>query len=153
MKVTVGSTAGSSGRYFAALLRDLGYRSTLRVHQDIAAYFQMIFDPRTRPQMALSAWGADTGAPSQFAGPYTCDWKDSLTGYCDRGFETRVDAALAARGPQAGARWKEAYAYLADAAPAVPLVNHRTVVLVSDRVGNFQHHPSWLSLLDRLWVR
>jgi peptide/nickel transport system substrate-binding protein len=143
----------TTGEFFVSLLRRLGYRSTLRVHKDIGAYFQLIFDPRTRPQMALSAWGADTGAPSQFAGLYTCDWPGSLTGYCDRGFETRVDAALAARGPEAGARWKEAYSYLAEAAPAVPLVNHRTVVFVSDRVGNYEQHPSWLSLLDRLWVR
>ena len=45
------------------------------------------------------------------------------------------------------------YRRLADAAPALPLVNRRTVVLISDRVGNYQYHPMWSTLLDQLWVR
>ena len=101
--------------------------------------------------MALSAWGADTGAPSQFAGLFTCDWParaslDTATAASKRASTRRSRHA----GPEAGARWKEAYTYLADAAPVVPLVNHRNVVLVSDRVGNYQHHPFVVSLLDRL---
>ena len=38
-------------------------------------------------------------------------------------------------------------------APAVPMTNHRAVVLVSKRVGNVQQHPQWFTLLDQLWVR
>jgi len=38
-------------------------------------------------------------------------------------------------------------------APTVPLVNRRTVTLVSERVGNFQHHPLWGTLLEQLSVR
>jgi hypothetical protein len=45
------------------------------------------------------------------------------------------------------------YRRLADAAPAVPLVNRRIVTFVSRRVGNHQHHPMWGTLLDQLWVR
>jgi hypothetical protein len=33
------------------------------------------------------------------------------------------------------------------------LVNRRSVTLVSKRVGNYQHHPMWGTLLDQLWVR
>jgi hypothetical protein len=39
------------------------------------------------------------------------------------------------------------------AAPAVPLTNRPTMLLVSDRVGNVQQHIQLGPLLDRLWVR
>jgi hypothetical protein len=39
------------------------------------------------------------------------------------------------------------------ATPFVPMYNLRGVVLVSERVGNFQFHPVWFTLLDQLWVR
>ena len=73
--------------------------------------------------------------------------------FCDRGIEARIAAARAARGLQSLALWKDVYQRLADAAPAVPLVNRRTAVLVSRRVGNYQQHPLYGPLLDQLWVR
>ena len=36
---------------------------------------------------------------------------------------------------------------------AVPLVNQHMVGFVSKRVGNYQLHPQWLTLLDQLWVQ
>jgi hypothetical protein len=35
----------------------------------------------------------------------------------------------------------------------VPLVNQHVVGFVSERVGNYQLHPHWLTLLDQLWVK
>ena len=58
-----------------------------------------------------------------------------------------------ARGPRADALWRDVYRDLETAAPAVPLVNRRTVTLLSKRVGNYQHHPVWTTLLEQLWVR
>ena len=84
---------------------------------------------------------------------FTCAERFNLSGFCDRGLERRIDAALAAHGPEAGTRWKDAYAYIADAAPAVPLLNRRAVVLLSNRAGNYQHRPLWVALLDQMWVR
>jgi hypothetical protein len=40
------------------------------------------------------------------------------------------------------------YRRLANAAPAVPLVNRRTVVPVSDPVSNYQYQPMWFTQLD-----
>jgi hypothetical protein len=40
-----------------------------------------------------------------------------------------------------------------EAAPAVPFANLRAVTLVSERVGNYQYHPLWGTLIDQLWVR
>ena len=76
-----------------------------------------------------------------------------LARFCDRGLESRIEAALAARGPRADALWRDVYRDIEAAAPAVPLVNRRTVTLVSKRVGNYQHHPLWTTLLEQLWVR
>jgi hypothetical protein len=33
------------------------------------------------------------------------------------------------------------------------MYNLRAVAFVSDRVGNFQYHSQWYTLLDQLWVR
>ena len=40
-----------------------------------------------------------------------------------------------------------------EAAPAAPLVNRRGAVFVSERLGNYQHHPLLGVLLDQVWVR
>jgi peptide/nickel transport system substrate-binding protein len=51
------------------------------------------------------------------------------------------------------ALWRHVYRDLETAAPAVPLVNRRSIAFVSQRVGNYQNHPKWTTLLDQLWVR
>ena len=40
-----------------------------------------------------------------------------------------------------------------DRAVAIGMYNLRPLVFVSERVGNFQFHPIWFTLLDQLWVR
>ena len=42
---------------------------------------------------------------------------------------------------------------LDDAAPVLPLVNTRTLTLVSKRVGNYQDHRLWGPMLDQISVR
>jgi peptide/nickel transport system substrate-binding protein len=54
---------------------------------------------------------------------------------------------------RANALWAEADRMVVDRAAAVPLVNQHVVGFVSERVGNYQLHPQWLTLLDQLWVR
>ena len=49
--------------------------------------------------------------------------------------------------------WAAADRRVSDLAPAVPMTNARTVVLVSERAGNVQDHPQWFTLLDQMWVR
>jgi peptide/nickel transport system substrate-binding protein len=77
----------------------------------------------------------------------------NLSEYCYKGFERRIDAALRARGAEADGLWRSAYRHLARSAPAAPLVNRRGVVFVSERLGNYQHHPLFGVLLDQAWVR
>jgi peptide/nickel transport system substrate-binding protein len=76
-----------------------------------------------------------------------------LLQFCDRRLHRQVDRALAARGAHAAAAWAAADRRVVDQAPVVPMTNHRSVVFVSKRVGNVQHHLQWFTLLDQLWVR
>ena len=54
--------------------------------------------------------------------------------FCDR--SSRIEAALAARGRRADALWRDVYRDIEAASPVVPLVNRRTVTLVSKRISN-----------------
>ena len=62
-------------------------------------------------------------------------------------------AAAAARGTDANARWAALDRQVLAAAPAIPLFNRRTLLLVSDRVGNAQIHQELGPLLDQFWLR
>jgi peptide/nickel transport system substrate-binding protein len=77
----------------------------------------------------------------------------NISRVCDGRLERQIDAALAAEGAQAAAAWAAADRRIVDLAAVVPQTNGRRVLLTSKRVGNFQHHLQWFTLLDQLWVR
>jgi ABC-type transport system substrate-binding protein len=115
---------------------------------------------RAPAQIGIDGWIANAATPSNFTPPFRCAaiaprsfYNENLARYCDRRLESRIEAALAARGPHADTLWRIVYRDIEAAAPAVPLVNRRTVTLVSTRVGNYQHHPLWTTLLEQLWIR
>ncbi|MDA0169449.1 ABC transporter substrate-binding protein [Solirubrobacter taibaiensis] len=147
-------------RYFVSLLRELGYPNSLRVFPDYPTYRNAIARSRAPAQIGIDGWIADAATPSNFTPPFRCAaiaprsvYNQNLARYCDRRLESRIDAALAAHGPHADALWRNVYRDIQTAAPTVPLVNRRTITLVSKRVGNYQHHPVWTTLLEQLWVR
>jgi peptide/nickel transport system substrate-binding protein len=146
-------------RYFVTLLRELGYRSSLRVFPDYPTYRAAMAHSRTPAQMGIDGWLADAAAPSEFTPPFRCAaivprsaGNGNLARFCDRRLEARIEAAQAARGPHADTLWRHVYRDLETAAPAVPLVNRRSITFVSKRVGNYQPHPKWTTLLEQLWV-
>jgi hypothetical protein len=49
--------------------------------------------------------------------------------------------------------WGEIDRALVDQAVALPWASPSIASLVSARVGNYQSHPLWGTLLDQLWVR
>jgi peptide/nickel transport system substrate-binding protein len=161
MKVTVWTyeSKRAYGAYFVSLLQSLGYRSTLRVAADYGSHVRATFGQRrNHAQIGINAWLADFAVPSNFARPFTCEGAGTttdarLTHYCDRAIDAQFAAARRATGTESNALWQKVYERIEAAAPAVPLVNRREVTLVSKRVGNFQHHPMWGTLLDQLWVR
>jgi len=160
MKVTVWTyeEKRAYGAYFASLLRRLGYRSTLRVSKDYGAHRGAVGDPATRAQIGIEGWQGDIAVPSNFAVPFMCEPDSGLSGanlarFCDRSIDAQAAAARRATGTESNALWQNVYERIEAEAPAVPLVNRREVTVVSQRVGNFQHHPMWGTLLDQLWVR
>jgi len=146
--------------YLVRLLRSLGFRSSLHLFPDYGAWAEAVHDTRNDPQIGIDAWIVDSPVPSNFSPPLSCaqhtpdlPFTGNLPRFCDRAIEARMTAALAARGPRRLTLWHDVYRRFEDAAPIIPLVNRRTVVLTSDRVGNFQHHPLWGTLYDQLSVR
>jgi len=145
--------------YFVSLLRELGYRSSLRVFPDYRTSRAAMAHSRAPAQMGIDGWIADAAAPSEFTSPFRCAsiaprsvHNGNLPRFCDRPLEARIEAAQAARGPHADALWRHVYRDLEIASPAVPLVNRRSITFVSKRVGNYHNHPLWTTLLEQLWV-
>ncbi len=148
------------GRYLARLLDRLGYRARVRERGGYPDYRGHVADSRNRAQLGTEGWAADFPTPTDFTTPFRCDGytarspeNANLSEYCDKEFERRIDRALGARGAEADRLWREAYRHLARSAPGAPLVNRRGAVFVSERLGNYQHHPLFGVLLDQVWVR
>ncbi len=49
--------------------------------------------------------------------------------------------------------WAHLERELVDRAIVIPFMNPREVVFVSKRVGNYQRHPVFGTLISQLWVR
>ena len=148
------------GRYLAGLLESLGYRSRVRAFSSYGAFHDYVADSRNGAQVGTDGWAADFPTPTDFTTPFSCtslmprsSENANLAQYCDAGFEHRIDAAVRAHGAEADALWRSTYRYLARSAPAAPLVNRHGAVFVSERLGNYQHHPLFGVLLDQAWVR
>ena len=152
------------GEYFARLLRQLGFRPSLRVLAGDRYFPALGVAPasgaaRAGPQMGFFGWGLDFMSAASFIQPtFTCEASRAsptanAARFCDAEVDRLVAQALdAAPGEEAHA-WALADRRVVDLAPTVPMTNRRAVVLVSDRVGNVQYHMVWSTLLDQLWVR
>ncbi len=154
----------SVARYFESLLRELGYRSSLRILPGFEQYIAYVADSRNRAQLGGSGWSADTLAASNFFQPiFTCasfvpksPANLNLFQYCDPGLDAKMKeaAALQASDPaRANELWADVDHALVDRAVALPWGSPRNKVLLSERVGNYQSHPLWRTLLDQLWVK
>lgn len=152
-----------NGRYFVSLLRQLGYRSSLRVFPEFGEYFGYVADSRNRAQIGITGWLANFLAASDFLRSFTCTSyvpkspaNENFSAYCDPRLDARMKqtAGLQASDPvRASELWAEVEHALVDRAVAVPIANPRNRVFVSERVGNYQSHPLWGTLLDQLWVK
>ncbi|MGH3040481.1 MAG: BTAD domain-containing putative transcriptional regulator [Gaiellaceae bacterium] len=153
------------GRYFVSLLRRLGYQSSLRAIPELFPdYLEYVGDSRNRAQIGTFGWYADFASAALFLRDlFACASflpedaaNRNLSAFCEPGIDVRMTRAaeLQASDPvEANTLWAEADRALVDRAAAVPLVNRHVVGFVSERVGNYQLHPQWLTLLDQLWVR
>jgi YVTN family beta-propeller protein len=146
--------------YLADLLRQLGYRATIKVYRKYAT----VADSRTGAQIGVSSWLADYPAPSAFLGALvSCAGfvprsatNTNLGAFCDRRVDARIRSArrLQIEDPARASRlWARVDRMSVDRAALVPLVTPQFPVLVSARVGNYQWSPIFGPLLDQMWVQ
>jgi peptide/nickel transport system substrate-binding protein len=137
--------------YVAGVLRDLGYRTRVRVISDSA------LKGMDHVPLSFIAWfGGEFGAAEFLQTWFSCDGADSDGRFCDPQLDRLMKRALALEttNPRRGLPvWTAVDRRVTDAAAAVPLVTPREVDLVSARVGNYQSHPIWGFLADQAWVR
>jgi YVTN family beta-propeller protein len=152
-------------QYFAALLRQLGFRATTRL-MTLEGFWGSsgVLNRPSRIQMA-GYWFAtsEPTAAQLIPGAFTCpDYPGAVyqgypSEFCDRGLDAMVTKALAseAQGNRAGANalWSTIDRRIVDESPAVSAFNPTDVEFVSSRVGGFQHHPVLRVILDQLWVQ
>ena len=143
----------SVGAYLADLLRQLGYRATVRnVPQD--QFHAAVYNASHKIQLGLTGWAADIPTTSDFFLPIlTCRsiYQDpagtaNLAGFCDPQVDQLASQAQAAQPTDpAGARklWAKLDRTVTDQAPLVPVLNTSFTVFVSARVGNYQESPSY----------
>jgi ABC-type oligopeptide transport system substrate-binding subunit len=154
-----------AARPVVALLRRLGYRAALKIIPNRArvAYFAQISDSRTRAQAGTFLWAPDYPAPSTFlrllncasflpASPNNLNWSE----FCSPAIDARMRSAertQPANMQLANREWAGVDRALVDAAPWLPLLNPRSIELVSPRVGGYRYNPVSGTLFDQLWVR
>jgi ABC-type transport system substrate-binding protein/DNA-binding SARP family transcriptional activator/DNA-binding beta-propeller fold protein YncE len=158
-----GNPTTKIGAYLVSVLKQLGYRASLRVLTD-ANYFPTLGDSRSHSQLGWFTWLQDYPAPSDFIPPLlTCQAfapqspsNINDAEFCDPAIDNTVQhaQALEPSAPgQASETWATIDRQLTDQAPWLPLYNPRLDIATSSRVGNYQYHPFFGLLLDRLWVR
>jgi YVTN family beta-propeller protein len=148
----------------AALLRTLGYPTTLKIVKNPQAFFSVIADSTKNIQIAPNGWLGDYPAASVFLdGLLSCraflpNSPNNLNpgGFCDPQLDAAVQKAegLQLSNPAAAIEaWAKADRISTDAAPWLFVDNPLGVDLVSKRVGGYARHPVWSVLVDQLWVR
>ncbi len=164
MKVTFWSWAdlGSFGPYAVELLHSLGYRVSIKTLGD--PYFNAVGDSRSRAQIGMFEWISDYPAASGFFNAiFSCasfvpNSRQNLNDaeFCDPRIDRQIETALAAQATNPDAArglWERVDRQTVDQAPWVPLINPKTVDVLSGRVGNYEYSPNGLGMLfDQLWV-
>jgi YVTN family beta-propeller protein len=155
---------GPLGPYAVAVLRELGYRASLRV-ASATIFVQNVNDSRRRVQASVGSWTADYPSASDFFDLFfqcsafrQADPADTRSGvfFCHPGIDRQMNQAdqLQTSNPQAAAKiWASVDREITYLAPFVPFVSLRFPDITSARVGDYQFNPIWGTLLDQLWVR
>lgn len=138
------------------LMRSLGYRTRLK---NVSAELYYVSSkgptwPGSRVQAGVSSWFPDyPAAPNFIADFFSCR---SWVHFCNERIEKEIQGArtLPTTDPYTANRfWAKIDHAIVDRAPVVPLITHKSLDFVSERVGNYESDPFSGLLLDQLWVR
>jgi YVTN family beta-propeller protein len=156
---------GPLGPYLVSVLRELGYRASLRVAASEAAFERNVNDTRRRVQASVGSWIVDYPSASDFFDQFfrcsafrpahPADTRSAVF-FCHPGIDRQMNRAdqLQISDPQAAAKvWATVDEEITRLAPWVPFVSLDFADFTSARVGNYQDNPMWGILLDQLWVR
>jgi peptide/nickel transport system substrate-binding protein len=154
----------SLGPYAVGVLRELGYRASLRV-ASVAVFARNVNDTRRRVQASVATWVADYPSASDFfdlffqcSAFHLADPAGTRSGsfFCHPGIDRQMNQAdqlQVSDLPAAAPVWAKVDREITDLAPWVPFASMRIADFTSARVGNYQDNPIWGILLDQLWVR
>ena len=150
------------GRYLTSLLRRLGYRASLHLLDD-RHFFQYTNDSRNQAQVVSGGWTADYPSPSTFIGKLSCGYfiprsasSTDASELCDPNIDRQIARAQSLQllhSAQANVLWARLDRQLTDSAVWLPTVTSKATTILSRRVGNYQNHLFWGTLIDQLWVR
>jgi ABC-type transport system substrate-binding protein len=142
--------------YFAAVLRRIGYRVTLRRLPYTARNESRQYDLRSGIQVESGGWIADFPIPSNFYDVVSCSAPGYPTGYCNTRLDRRAAAATSLLQTDPGAalrEWTVIDRVVTDRAALVPVANDVNWWVTSDRVGNYQSGGREIGpLMSQLWV-
>ena len=152
------------GEHLADLLRELGFQVTVRVTQDVGRHFELVSNPRTRAQIFGVGWIQDFAAASNFLDQlFSCDafkpnepFQSNYSELCDPEIDRLIEHAyeLQVSDPSAaGEAWAAVDRAIVDAAAWLPIANPAGFDFLSERVGNYHHHPQWGLLISQVTVR
>jgi peptide/nickel transport system substrate-binding protein len=168
-KVSVISTPDSATKdqslYFVSLLKQLGYKASLKTLSSSVQY-SYVQDSRNKPQISLTYWVPDYVSAGNFLTiSVGCDGyhpgttaNPNLSMFCDKAIQAKVEQAQAQQQTNPDAAngiWAQVDKMTVDQAPEVPLYNASKLDFVSERIGNYQFNPSVTGrfMITQAWVK
>jgi peptide/nickel transport system substrate-binding protein len=153
----------SIGQYLQSLLSELGYKATLKPLSG-NIQFTYIQNTKNKVQLALTSWYQDYPAASDFLNVLlSCasyhpgsDSSINISGFCDKGIDARMQAALKTGQTdqkKADQEWATIDQDIMTESPVVPLINPKIIDFTSKRVGNYQFSKQFYMLVGQLWVK
>jgi peptide/nickel transport system substrate-binding protein len=157
------TVAKAIGVYLQSVLKELGYDADVKpISPDIQ--FTYIQNTNNKTQISVTQWYQDYPAASDFLNIlFGCasftpgsDSSINISGWCDKGVQAKMDAALA-QGvtDQAGANkaWAAIDKEVTDASPAAGLFTPKHLDFTSKRLGNFQFNSEFYFAVSQAWVK
>ncbi|MCI3275371.1 ABC transporter substrate-binding protein [Streptomyces cylindrosporus] len=153
----------SIGQYLQSLLTQLGYKAKLKPLSG-NIQFTYIQNTKNKVQLALTSWYQDYPAASDFLNVLlSCasfhpgsDSSINISGYCDKGVDAKMHAALKTAETDeksANQQWGAIDQQIMVDSPVVPLINPKLIDFTSTRVGDYQFSKQFYMLVSQLWVK
>ncbi|MDE8347084.1 MAG: ABC transporter substrate-binding protein [Acidocella sp.] len=150
------------GTYLASLLNKLGFKASVHV-LSANIQFNYIQNTNNKVQISITQWYQDYPAASDFLNVLlSCgaihpgsDNSINIAGYCNKGYDAKVAAAMqtAITDPAAAnAQWAAVDKDATNAAVWATMFTPRQLDFVSKRVGNFTFSDQFHLLFDKVWV-